>query len=373
MGVSELRRWFVFRKAPGGKKRVLIVRLDGIGDFFIWLPELMKLRDHYADAEVTLLANKLWSEAAEKLLPGIQVIEFSPKLFLNNYKYKVDILSRLRQKGFDTVIQPRFSREFLVEDIITRWCDAPYSVAFRSDQRSINPRLMKWSDRWYTKLLELPEKIKNEHLTNNFFRDKIVGVASGDDFSPAKFLELPDLPETWIGSPYFLIVPGAADPGRRWPPEKLAGVTEFITKHLSLRGIICGSAEDQKAASIILQKNGNNNLLDLTGQTSIMQLVALIRNSRLVVGNDTGAMHIAASCGIKAFCVLGGGQWGRFLPYPDTVEIAPECIYQTMDCYNCNWQCIFERESNSPYPCVNSITVDELNNKIETVMSSTKS
>ena len=360
---AEMKRCFVCREKSGAKRHILIVRLDGIGDFFIWLPDAVALQAYYADAEVTLLANCLWSEAAEKLLSVDRVIPFNPQLFLKDFNYRIGLLTQLRRKGFDVILQPRFSREFLVEDMITRWCAAPQSIAFRSDQRSINPRLMPWSDHWYTDLVVLPEEIKNEKLINGFWTKKITknkqnnGLDSSNTAISLDFSCLSALPEKWISKPYYLIIPGAADPRRRWPPEKLAEVAVLLRQRSSLRGIICGSREDRAAAAVIMKKVCDESFLDITGKTRIIQLIALIGKAQFLVGNDTGAMHIAVSCGVNAFCILGGGQWGRFLPYPAKTEWMPDCIYHKMDCYNCNWQCIYFRELDEPYPCVNAVSV----------------
>ena len=66
----------------------------------------------------------------------------------------------------------------------------------------------------------------------------------------------------------------------------------------------------------------------------------------IAVDERTSAMNIAAACGVAAVCILGGGHYGRFMPYE--VEQAdgrplPRAIIHQMSCFGCNWQCIYQR------------------------------
>jgi len=84
----------------------------------------------------------------------------------------------------------------------------------------------------------------------------------------------------------------------------------------------------------------------------------LIRNAEFIVSNDSSAVHIAQSEGTRAFVVLGGGHYGRFLPYPD--EKIVHCIsMEGMDCFYCNWKCRYEY-----FKCVKDIDVEVVYQRI---------
>jgi len=359
-------RMLIPRALPGDKKRVLIVRLDGIGDFFVWLHCAATLLRFYRDAEVTLLANSLWADTAKSILKLDRVIPFSTVQFINDFSYRIKMLTDLRREGFDIVIQPRRSREFLVEDQITAWCGAPVSFALKSDRGSVNPRLMRWSDRWYSTLIVRPPEVVHESEVGELFVEKIVGAGfSSIFFLPEKLVELP--PE-WTAKPYYIVVPGAADPGRRLPPEKFAAA---LTGMMAFgQGIICGSEDEQPLAAALMKAAPQGNWLDLTGKTSLLQLVELIRGALLVLGNETGPIHIAARCGVPSVVILGGGHWGRFLPYPPAATLSqPHVIENRMPCYGCNWRCCHARKPDAPFPCIEKIEVSALTKALVGVMS----
>ena len=351
LGGDGFYRRRIRRAAPDSRRRILIVRLDGIGDFFLWLPFAAAMRQFYRDAEVTLLANALWSDAAPALLSFDRVLSCEPVRFLHDNVYRRELLTQLRKTGFDLVLQPRFAREFLVEDQITRWCAAPHRVAWRSDARSINPRLMRWSDHWYSELLTLPAETPHEQEIARIFNERVTGQPQNDVFvMPERKTTLPD---KWTGQSYFLVIPGAADPGRRWPPERLATVIQGLPS--DLRPVICGSTADRSSSGRIAAAVPARDGLDLTGQTTLLQLLELIKGAQFLIGNDTGAMHMAARCGVPAVALLGGGQWGRFLPYPAGTSSAPMAVYRRMPCFGCNWKCRYARRPDDPYPCIAAI------------------
>ena len=50
-------------------------------------------------------------------------------------------------------------------------------------------------------------------------------------------------------------------------------------------------------------------------KTNINELIEAIRDAEFLITNETSAVHIAESVTTKSFCILGGGHFGRFLPY----------------------------------------------------------
>ena len=180
--------------------------------------------------------------------------------------------------------------------------------------------------------------------------------------------QLAEIPAEWTDMPYYVVVPGAADSGRRWPPEKFAAALTALL--VSGRGIICGGLEERDTAAALMAA-AKGNWLDMTGKTTLPQLIELIRQARLVLSNDTGAAHIAARCGIPAVVILGGGQWGRFFPYPSSAAVAkPYTADHRMDCFKCNWRCVQKHQPDTPYPCVANVEVSAVTKELVTAMMS---
>lgn len=53
----------------------------------------------------------------------------------------------------------------------------------------------------------------------------------------------------------------------------------------------------------------------MSGQTTLRQIAALLSRCRLAVGSDTGLAHMACALKVPNVILVGGGHFGRFLPY----------------------------------------------------------
>ena len=102
-------------------------------------------------------------------------------------------------------------------------------------------------------------------------------------------------------------------------------------------------------------------IIDLTGTTTLPQLFDLMNNAALVVSNDTGPAHVAVGLGVPTVIVVGGGHFGCFVPYPESVRAEKaRFVHQWMDCYHCFWRCHKRDDPNASFPCVAAVTMDQV-------------
>jgi len=187
---------------------------------------------------------------------------------------------------------------------------------------------------------------------------------SGQDFQARlPQLDIPDvLPKDFVVQDYFVVVPGAGAPFRQWPPEFFAGIVTRIRSEHRLTPVLCGAPGEEMLGAVLRQQLSGT-VEDWSGKTSIRELVAIIRGARFVLCNESGAMHVAAAVGTPSFCIVGGGHWGRFVPYhlenPATNPF-PVPIVHYMDCFCCNWKCIFKVADGRPVRCIEQVSVDEV-------------
>lgn len=102
---------------------------------------------------------------------------------------------------------------------------------------------------------------------------------------------------------YAALMPGAEyGPAKRWPARHFATVAETFARD-GITVILMGSAKDNAAAADI--KALAPSAIDLTGQTSITDVIDLIAAARCVVANDSGLLHIAAAVGVPLVGIYG--------------------------------------------------------------------
>jgi hypothetical protein len=80
---------------------------------------------------------------------------------------------------------------------------------------------------------------------------------------------------------------------------------------------------------------GSEKYVNACGKTTLRQTAALLKRCRLGVGADSAIAHMAAALDVPHVVVLGGGHFGRFLPYSATTSIV--CL--PLECYGCSWSC----------------------------------
>lgn len=122
-----------------------------------------------------------------------------------------------------------------------------------------------------------------------------------------------DLPET--SPPLWLVAPGTTyGQAKTWPAER---VTEFMTLAVNRHGVRIVLLGDRQAGEFVrgLREGSaltwtsslaaDGQVVDLTGQTDLAQVVGVMKSARAFVGNDSGLMHLAGALGLPTVGVFG--------------------------------------------------------------------
>ena len=343
------------------ENKILIIRLDAIGDFILWLDSAQHFRKIYPNKKIILLGNQVWTDLAKKFPYWDEVWELDRRKFYRNLPYRVRLLKKIRKAGFDIVIQPTYSREFLYGDAIVRVSGARQKIGSVGDCSNIRPIEKMISDRFYTQLIPAIPKPLMELRRNAEFVGSL-----GYTFQSA----LPDMMPVVQGinnpavnnSPYFVLFPGASWTGKQWPVEKFSAFASLVFHETGMSAVICGGVTERELGEALIAIM-DIPVVNMVGETSLSDLAAVIKDAQFLLGNETSAVHIASAVGTPALCLLGGGHYGRFMPYAiesETKKPLPVAIIHKMDCFNCNWRCRYFVEEGKPVPCIEKISVEEV-------------
>jgi ADP-heptose:LPS heptosyltransferase len=122
----------------------------------------------------------------------------------------------------------------------------------------------------------------------------------------------PDL--GWLDAPvekfrlperYAVLIPGCSPnaPHKRWPPRKFAE----LARALGEKGLICvavGTGTDAEAVEAL--RRDTQNVVDLCGKTSLFELAGILRRAEVVIGNDTGPVHMAGALQSATVALFSG-------------------------------------------------------------------
>jgi len=148
---------------------------------------------------------------------------------------------------------------------------------------------------------------------------------------------------------------------KTWPAERYAVTIQHLYARHTLPTLLVGHESERGYLEAIVAAVrtampaaaprlwlGDNT----TTAPSLPTLAALLADSSFYFGNDTGAMHLAASLEIPIVAIFGGGTWPRFTP----TARRGLALVQPLPCFGCGWDCSF---SATHAPCLNSITAED--------------
>jgi ADP-heptose:LPS heptosyltransferase len=354
------RNWPVFRKRRG----VLVVRMDGIGDMVLFRRAL----DHYADifgvdkSDITVLGCESWVRLADEVFQGYRVYAIDEHAFARRPFYRFRVSLWVRGLAPEVVVCDSYMRRALMADSLAWVSGAAKTV---SSLPYVSERTRSEFNYYLSQADEIIDT--GPYPTHEVIRHfRFISALAGREIAPEvpriSWRDRPQPLDGWDfdGTPYAVLNPGSNEPGRRWPLEGYATLAGKLLQR-GLKVVFVGNPDEQGDGAIIADLVRENGVIDLTGKTSLDQLLDLMAHAALVVSNDTGPAHLAIALDRATVVIVGGGHFGSFVPYPD--EVAPvgaRFVYQEMECYHCLWRCHKRADKYQMFPCIGAIGEDQV-------------
>jgi len=348
-----------FSRLRRAEKRILIIKIDAIGDYILFRNylEVLKKSEKYKGYKIDLLGNVKWKDLALEYDKDF-VSDF---IFINEDELLVKPLKvfklgiKLFKRRYQIVLQSTYSRTLLGNGI-SALASPRENISYLSDNEH-NPRYKKKTDKFYTSLIKLPDTSYHELERNHFFFEAITG-----EIIP---FQQPSLHVKKNKKEGILIFPGSSTYKKNWEKEKFLEIINRILQTTNHNVIIAGGpAEKSIACYLVGQSPYYDRITDKTGNTTLPDLISLVAGSKLVISNDTNTVHIAAATDVPAICILGGGHFGRFLPYPAHFKSKPISIFSHMPCFNCSWECKYHTLHHEPFPCISRVNTESVWNEV---------
>ena len=161
------------------------------------------------------------------------------------------------------------------------------------------------------------------------------------------------------GRPLVILNPGAAyGPAKRWPKERFSALAGILQERRGVEIAVTGTATDRPAAAAICSIL-RRPAADLTGKTTLRELLAVIRAASVFVTNDSGPMHLANALRVPVVALFGPTDPAVTAPYHEPRTILKKDVV-------C-WPCLYRR---CPYDhrCLAGISAEETAAAAETYL-----
>jgi ADP-heptose:LPS heptosyltransferase len=353
--IFNLSRFYALRaKIRKSKKRILVIKVDAIGDYILFRNYLKTLKEskRFEAYEIDLLGHEKWKDLAlhfdSEYISNFTFID--PDSLYEDPAAVYAISKALSKRRYEIVLQSTYSRS-LMGNGLSGLASGKETVAYRSDNEH-HPKYKRRTDRLYSKLIEPTKSLIHETQLNHYFFEQVIGET-------IPFIA-PELEANVDNRSGILIFAGSSNPKKNWEKEKYVEIIQRILSQTTEDVILGGSESERSVADYILSNILSDRIVNKVGATSLPKFVELVASCRVVISNDTNAVHVAAACRVPSICVLGGGHFRRFLPYPEVFGARPISLYSEMPCYSCSWICKFKTEESEPYPCISEVTVDQV-------------
>jgi len=359
--------WSLYRLVTGRRSwpfdpaRILIVRLDSIGDVLLSEPAIAALRTRYPHAQLDMVTSKA----------GREIMGDSP--YVDRYiLYEGPWHAAWRGNR----VQWRHEGPRLWRALKTlRAGHYDMAVELRGDIRDIvftalaGPRFIVGSPiRGGRALLDrVGPTDESEHRVEF---NLAIAAAVGAQAPPTRPRLIPpagarELAREWLtedGVDYIAVHLGAGFVSKQVPVGTYAEALRPLASPEQGRRLVLIGGPDERPLADEFVSLMPYACLDLVGRASLMETAAVLERCRLFVGNDSGPMHMAASVGTPVVAAFGPSPAGSYGPY----GVPHRIVSLNFPCSPCDQvHCIFR---DDPYRCVTTIPPRAIAEAIESLL-----
>jgi ADP-heptose:LPS heptosyltransferase len=303
--------------ARKGNQHLLIVKVDEIGDYVLARNCLSYIRNspQYNHHRITFLGNKIFSEVFKEYDRAVadEAIWLDKQKYRKDPFYRFQLLKTLRRGGYSDAVNLIYSRSWRLDDVLVAITGAQMRVGINNDGSHLSIFEKAFRKRnTYTKLLQSGDDrtfdvYRNANFVSELLNHPVPASTQIKVEAPSHLLD--------AQMNYCVIFPGSGIRDKKWSPENFAKVAAHLLDKWKLAIVVCGSLADKTDGEKFIGRFQQpvHNLIE---QTTLPELLTVLRFSKCLVSVDTGVVHLAAAVGCPVFGLFNGLHYGRFAPYP---------------------------------------------------------
>lgn len=299
-------------------KRIIIVDLLYLGDLLFAHPFFKGLRELFPEARIDLVANSNFAEimrvnsnldhvySYNKNWTAVRSYKFAKKLKMNNYQLGINIHGNWRTT------------------LLLKFIEAEINIGYGGKGRGIflDEELESTiSSHMIEFYLDCLKQLQESQLLKKYLKaDQLKPVRNENEFpvlkpdNPCQQRAANKLKNIGLTDKYITLNTGGSWKTKRWPEEYFAKIALGLQKE-GHNVLFVGGPSDTKRVNYILNKiESKNKIYNLSGQTSLLELAAVLKKSDLLISGDTGPTHVAAAVGTNTLAIFGPSDEEKYAP-----------------------------------------------------------
>ncbi|MGE0133795.1 MAG: glycosyltransferase family 9 protein [Dehalococcoidia bacterium] len=290
---------------PGDLARILLVRLDNLGDVVLLAPAVEALHARSPRVRLTLLASPGGAGAAA-LLPAID------EVIVHRPVWQELTPGRESASAEQALIQDLRVRQFDAAVIFTSFAQSALPAAFACFLAGI-PLRAAYGDRFAGRVLTdevVPPSAPLHEADRNLQLLQAIGISPS---GRALRIEVPDaaqaaadaaLASLRMSAPFILLAPGASAPARRYPARHFAEVAGAAAE-AGLSVLVTGSQRERALLESVVDGAGHPDVCGIV-PADVPMLAGLVRRAGAAVSNNSLTMHLADAFRVPAVVLYSG-------------------------------------------------------------------
>ena len=285
---------------PEQIRKILVREVNWVGDAVLTLPALAALDRRFPRAEIAVLA-KPWAAGLFAGQSAVdRIVEYQAEGSHRGLRGRWELARELAQERFDLAVLFPNSLDAVIVPWLAR---VPRRVGYRTDGRGLLlTQVVARSGRSAERhqVFRYLDLVRSLGADGEAIPRLAVGVEAGREADRL----LQDL-GVETGEACVAVNPGSVyGSAKRWPAERFAAVADALAESYRARVLLIGSAKERDVLEAVAGRM-RRPPIRLGGRTDLATLAAVLKRARLLLSNDTGAMHVAAAVGTPVLAVFG--------------------------------------------------------------------
>lgn len=306
----------------GKNKNILLIKFWGIGSIILTSPAVKKIKAAYPESKIFFLTLKSNYDICRELKLSDEIITIDisgPAAFISDLINRIKLL---KKTGFDVVFDFEFYTYFSAVIVFLLKCGRSFGFDNLKNNR---------------KILFTDTILFNDHVHT---KDNFLQLVNADEticavnVAQSEFPDLKTIHDDHNGIMKIAVNVNASRLAyeRRLPGKNYVEIIDHITEKFRCKVLLTGSNDETSYVNVIYRMISDKDFVeDMSGKTSVNELITLISASCCLITNDSGPLHIASALNIPVIAFFGPETPVRYGPLSSKNMV----FYKSLECSPC--------------------------------------